>query len=297
MPGIWDMAARVSTILSATTKSFPKCFASILGSQVMAPVDSPQAKSSIRRQALGVCIILVAITWLVFGQTIRYDFVNYDDNEYVYANPAITSGLTLHGITHAFSGRHARNWHPLTTLSHMLDCQLWGVRAGGHHFTNVVLHTIAVVLLFLVLKQMTGAIWQSAFVAALFAIHPLRVESVAWVSERKDVLSAVFFMLTLGAYARYARFPSFGRYLTMSILFALGLMSKPMLVTVPLVLLLLDYWPLQRFGGRSSIKRLALEKIPLFALSAAAGVATLWAQQSSVVPVQRLPLVPRIGNG
>ena len=263
----------------------------------MAVQSAPKAKSSARRQVMGVCFFLVAITWLVFGQTIRYDFVNYDDNDYVYANPAITSGLTLHGITHAFSGRHARNWHPLTTLSHMLDCQLWGVRAGGHHFTNVVLHIIAVVLLFLVLKQMTGAIWQSAFVAALFAIHPLRVESVAWISERKDVLSAVFFMLTLGAYARYARFPSFGRYLTMSILFALGLMSKPMLVTVPLVLLLLDYWPLQRFGGRSSIKRLALEKIPLLTLSAAAGVATLLLQRSSLAVVEQLPLVSRIGNG
>jgi protein O-mannosyl-transferase len=257
---------------------------------------SLQIKSAAHRQALGVCIILVAITWLVFGQTIRYDFVNYDDNEYVYANPAITSGLTLHGITYAFSGRHAKNWHPLTTLSHMLDCQLWGVRAGGHHFTNVVLHTIAVVLLFLVLKQMTGAIWQSAFVAALFAIHPLRVESVAWISERKDVLSGVFFMLTLGAYARYARYPSFGRYLTVSILFALGLMSKSMLVTVPFVLLLLDYWPLNRFTKRSS-RQLILEKVPLLALSAAAGVATLLVQRSSLAVVERLPVVSRIGNG
>src|SRR5437588_10337700 len=296
MPGIWDMAARVSTILSATTKSFPKCFASILGSQVMAPLDSPQAKSSIRRQVLGVCFFLVVITWLVFGQTVRYDFVNYDDNEYVYANPAITSGLTPQGIIYAFSGRHGRNWHPLTTLSHMLDCQLWGVRAGGHHFTNVVFHTIAVVLLFLVLKQLTGAIWQSAFVAALFAIHPLRVESVAWISERKDVLSGVFFMLTLGAYARYARYPSFGRYLTVSILFALGLMSKSMLVTVPFVLLLLDYWPLNRFTKRSS-RQLILEKVPLLALSAAAGVATLLVQRSSLAVVERLPVVSRIGNG
>ncbi|PYI60545.1 MAG: hypothetical protein DMC59_02745 [Verrucomicrobia bacterium] len=277
MPGIWDMAARVSTILSATTKSFPKCFASILGSQVMAPVDSPQAKSSIRRQVLGVCFFLVVITWLVFGQTVRYDFVNYDDNEYVYANPAITSGLTPQGITYAFSGRHARNWHPLTTLSHMLDCQLWGVRAGGHHLTNLVLHTIAVVLLFLVLKQMTGAIWQSTFVAALFAIHPL--------------------LLTLGAYFHYARSPSLGRYVTMSIMFALGLLSKSMLVTVPFILLLLDYWPLERFGGRSSIKRLVLEKIPLLALSAAGGFVTLWVQQSSVARTEQLPLVSRIGNG
>ena len=263
----------------------------------MAPVGAPKAKSSARRQVLGVCFFLVAITWLVFGQTVRYDFVNYDDNEYVYANPAITSGLNPHGIIYAFSGRHARNWHPLTTLSHMLDCQLWGVRAGGHHLTNVVLHTIAVVLLFLVLRQMTGAIWQSAFVAALFAIHPLHVESVTWISERKDVLSAVFFTLTLGAYVRYVRSPSIGRYLTMSILFALGLMSKPMLVTVPLVLLLLDYWPLQRFGGRSSIKRLALEKIPLLALSAAGGFVTLWVQQSSVARTEELPLIWRVANG
>ena len=263
----------------------------------MASVGSPQAKSSARRQVLGACFFLVAITWLVFGQTVRYDFVNYDDNEYVYANPAITSGLNPHGIIYAFSGRHARNWHPLTTLSHMLDCQLWGVRAGGHHFTNIVLHTIAVVLLFLVLQQMTRAIWQSAFVAALFAIHPLHVESVTWISERKDVLSAVFFTLTLGAYVRYVRSPSIGRYLTMSILFALGLMSKPMLVTVPLVLLLLDYWPLQRFGGRSSIKRLALEKIPLLALSAAGGLVTLWVQQSSVALTEELPLIWRVANG
>lgn len=263
----------------------------------MASVGSPKAKSSARRQVLGACFFLVAITWLVFGQTVRYDFVNYDDNEYVYANPAITSGLNPHGIIYAFSGRHARNWHPLTTLSHMLDCQLWGVRAGGHHLTNVVLHTIAVVLLFLILKQMTGAIWQSAFVAALFAIHPLHVESVAWISERKDVLSAVFFMLTLGAYVRYVRSRSICRYLTMSILFALGLMSKPMLVTLPFILLLLDYWPLKSFAVRSSTKRLILEKIPLLALSAAGGFITLWMQQSSVARTEELPLIWRVANG
>src|SRR5439155_25183805 len=160
-----------------------------------------------------VCVFLIAITWLVFGQTVRYDFVNYDDDTYVYANPLITSGLTLPGVIYAFSGKHSGNWHPLTTLSHMLDCQLWGSRAGGHHLTNIVLHTIAVILLFLVLLQMTtpampepsdaaraGALWRSAFVAAVFAVHPLRIESVTWISERKDVLSAVFFMLTLGSY-------------------------------------------------------------------------------------------------
>src|SRR5438552_3146824 len=263
----------------------------------MATGGSPQAKSPVHRQALGVCVFLVAITWLVFGQTVRYDFVNYDDDTYVSANPAITSGLTPHAIIHAFSSKHSGNWHPLTTISHMLDCQLWGVHAGGHHFTNIVLHTIAVVLLFLVLRQMTGAIWKSAFVAAVFAIHPLRVESVAWISERKDVLSAVFFMLTLGAYVRYVRSPSVGRYLMMSSLFALGLMSKPMLVTVPFVLLLLDYWPLKRFAEGPSTSRLVLEKIPLLALSVASGLATLWAQQSGVAAVEELPLISRITNG
>ena len=263
----------------------------------MASVDSSQAKSFARRQVLGVCFFLVVITWLVLGQTIRYDFVNYDDNEYVYANPAITSGLTIHGITHAFTGRQSANWHPLTTLSHMLDCQLWGLRASGHHLTNVVLHTIAVVLLFLVFQEMTGAVRRSAFVAAVFAIHPLRVESVAWISERKDVLSAVFFMLTLGAYVRYARHPSIGRYLTMAIVFALGLLSKSMLVTVPFLLLLLDYWPLNRFTGRSSTKQLILEKVPLLALSVSDGLATLWAQHSSIARGEQLPLVSRIGNG
>jgi len=187
-----------------------------------------------------VCVFLIAITWFVFGQTVRYDFVNYDDDNYVYANPLISSGLTIPGAIYAFSGKHSGNWHPLTTLSHMLDCQLWGLQAGGHHFTNIVLHATAVVLLFLVLLQMTGALWRSAFVAAVFAIHPLRVESVAWISERKDVLSAVFFMLTLGLYVRYVRYSSVGRYLAVASAFALGLTCKPTLVTVPLVLLLLD---------------------------------------------------------
>ena len=155
-----------------------------------------------------VCVGLVAVTWAVFGQTLAHDFVNFDDHVYVYENPLVIRGLSTEGIIGAFTHTHARNWHPLTTLSHMLDCQLYGLKAGGHHLTNVILHTISVLLLFLVLKQMTGAFWQSAFVAALFAIHPLHVESVAWIAERKDVLSAVFFMLTLAAYARYARAPS-----------------------------------------------------------------------------------------
>src|SRR5437588_12001552 len=202
----------------------------------------------VRSRSLTIIIylFLAAISLGVFGQTIRYNFVNFDDDLYVYNAPAIQAGLTIKGIAFAFTSPHARNWHPLTTLSHMLDCRLYGLNAGGHHATNVVLHTIAVLLLFRVLRQMTGAFWKSAIVAALFAVHPLHVESVAWVSERKDVLSAVFFFLLLGAYVRYARAASIRRYVVVTALFVAGLMSKPMLVTAPIVLLALDYWPLRR---------------------------------------------------
>src|ERR1700681_1882207 len=277
--------------------------------------------------SLGVCVFLIAITWLVFGQTLGHEFVNFDDHVYVYENPVVTGGLTLPGIIWAFPHSHARNWHPLTTISHMLDCQLFGLNAGGHHFTNVLLHTIAVVLLFLVIRQMTGgpsrtgSVWRSAFVAALFAIHSLHVESVAWISERKDVLSGVFFMLTLGAYVRYARQPSAARYITMSILFACGLMSKPMLVTLPFVLLLLDYWPLgrgpafadppspERFGESRATPRqadvssqwsvvcgLVFEKIPLLALSAASCLATLLVQRQAAGSIDQLPFAWRVNN-
>jgi tetratricopeptide (TPR) repeat protein len=179
----------------------------------------------------------------------------------------------------------------------MLDCQLFGVRPGWHHFVNVLLHTIGTVLLFLTLEQMTGGIWRSAFVAAVFAIHPLHVESVAWISERKDVLSGVFFMLTLLAYFRYTRKPSLGWYVTLLVLFACGLMSKPMLVTLPIVLLLVDYWPLERFS-RSNATRLLIEKIPLGILSLASAVVTLIVQNTGIglVPLQVLPFTWRITN-
>ncbi|KAG0506575.1 MAG: Beta-barrel assembly-enhancing protease [Candidatus Udaeobacter sp.] len=248
-----------------------------------------------------VCLGLVAITWAVFGQTLTHDFVNFDDHVYVYENPLVVRGLSTEGIIGAFTHTHALNWHPLTTLSHMLDCQLYGLKAGGHHLTNVILHTISVLLLFLVFKQMTGGLWQSAFVAALFAIHPLHVESVAWIAERKDVLSAVFFMLTLAAYARYARAPSPARYLLVAVLFAFGLMSKPMLVTLPFVLLLLDYWPLGRLGGQKSevgsrLRRLITEKIPLFALSALSCAATLLTQRQGPNAIDQLPFLWRLNN-
>jgi len=243
----------------------------------------------------------VAVTLAVFGQTLTHDFVNFDDHVYVYENPLIIRGLSAEGIIEAFTHTHARNWHPLTTLSHMLDCQLYGLNAGGHHLTNVILHTISVLLLFLVLKQMTAALWQSAFVAALFAIHPLHVESVAWIAERKDVLSAGFFMLTLAAYVRYTRAPSALRYLLVVLLFAFSIMSKPMLVTLPFVLLLLDYWPLGRIGAQKSEIQCRLpivikEKIPFFALSAFSCIATLFAQRQGPSAIDQLPFLWRLEN-
>jgi protein O-mannosyl-transferase len=257
---------------------------------------------------VAICIALAGLTWTVFGQTLGHDFINYDDDLYVYENPNIVSGLRRPAILWAFTHAHAGNWHPLTSLSHMLDCQVFGLNAGGHHFTNVLLHTLAVVLLFLFLQQVTGTPWRNAFVAAVFAVHPLRVESVAWIAERKDVLSTVFFMLTLLAYARYVSGKrSLLRYLLVAFSFALGLMAKPMLVTLPLVLLLLDYWPLRRFGShswgkdanfarRSTFSRLVAEKIPLFLLSLLFSLLTLWAQRAYMRSTIEIPLVLRVEN-
>jgi protein O-mannosyl-transferase len=243
----------------------------------------------------GISIFLIALTWAVFVQTGRYQFVNYDDPLYVLDNAHVRAGLTWRGIEWAFTHVHSQNWHPLTTISHMLDCQLFGVNPGAHHLVNVFFHSIAAVLLFILLQQMTGRVWLSGFVAAVFAIHPLRVESVAWIAERKDLLSGVFFMLTLIAYGAYTRKRTVGRYLTMSILYACGLMSKPMLITTPLILLLLDYWPLDRFA-RSTVSKRLMEKVPLFALSIGSCVATLWAQNFALGSTEFLPLQWRITN-
>jgi protein O-mannosyl-transferase len=260
-----------------------------------------------RLAQFAVCGVIVLLTGIVFGQTLSYDFVNYDDKTYVYGNPLVSGGLTLHGLSRAFVDTQTNNWHPLTLVSHMIDCQLYDLKAGGHHFTNVLLHAIAAVLLFFWLRNITGnsqsnasaartSDWRSGFVAALFAIHPLRVESVAWIAERKDVLSAVFFFLTLGSYVRYVREPSFGRYLAMSILLACGLMSKPMLVTTPVVLLLLDYWPLGRVSDLRSVARLATEKVPLFGLSLVSTVVTFALQVHSPSSVGQLPFAWRLQN-
>ena len=260
-----------------------------------------RGKLTSRWAFIAVCVCLAVVTWVVFAQTLRYDFVNYDDPQYVYQNARISSGINFANVAWAFSHIHSENWHPLTTITHMLDCQLHGLNAGWHHFTNVLLHCLAVVLLFVALERMTGALWRSAFVSAVFAVHPLHVESVAWIAERKDVLSAFFFMLTLVAYLYYTRSPSVGRYLTVALAVVLGLMSKPMLVTLPFVLLLLDYWPLGRFKARRSntrrrVLQLVLEKIPLIALSAVSSIVTFLAQRGAIGWTEQLPVPARISN-
>jgi cytochrome c-type biogenesis protein CcmH/NrfG len=262
----------------------------------MPTVPAQASPRNDRLITIAICIFLTAIIWIVFGQTLSHEFINFDDDRYVYENTQVSSGLTLDGFKWLLTHSHASLWHPLTTLSHMADCQIYGLKPGGHHFTNIVLHNIGAILLFLVFRGMTGSIWRSAFVAVIFAIHPMRVESVAWIAERKDVLSGVFFMLTLGAYLLYTRRPSIGRYVTMSIFLACGLMSKATFVAVPLVLLLLDSWPLQRVKDFPDWRRMIVEKIPLFVLSVAAAAATMFAQTVTMASLEQLPLLPRLKN-
>jgi protein O-mannosyl-transferase len=259
-------------------------------------------------QVAVVCIFLVLAVVAVFGQTAGFGFVNYDDDLYVYENPVVARGLTLKGAVWALTFEEIGHWHPLTWLSHMADCQAFGLWAGGHHLTNVALHAVAAVLLFLALREMTGKLWRSAFVAAVFAIHPLRVESVAWIAERKDVLSGVFFMLTLWAYARYARQPTRWRYTAVAVWYGLGLLCKNTLVTLPFVLLLLDWWPLHRVtldgagGGKVGAARLVAlfgglvkEKILLFLLSAGSCAVTVLVPEKLPDSI-RVPLLERIGT-
>ena len=255
-------------------------------------------------------MFIIVVTIAVYWQIGNHAFVNYDDDKYVTDNQHVQAGLTSESITWAFTSTHASNWHPLTWLSHMVDCQFYGLNPKGHHLTNVLFHILNSILLFLIFRRMTGDLWKSAFVAALFAIHPLHVESVAWVAERKDVLSTFFFMLTVEAYILYVENPSIKKYLLTVLLFILGLMAKPMLVTLPFVLLLLDYWPLGRFQFRqtdSSVSNatkksgkfyLVWEKTPFFALAAISSVVTFIAQQSggAVRSFDVLPLTVRISN-
>lgn len=239
-----------------------------------------------------IAVGLAGITVLLYHQVRFHDFVNMDDFEYVVHNPYVRSGLSLQSIYWAFTHSYSFNWHPLTWVSHMLDCQLFGLNPGAHHMTSLLIHAANTLLLFHLLNRMTRALWRSALVAALFAVHPLHVESVAWISERKDVLCTLFFLLALLSYLRYTERSGAGRYLIVLLLFALGLMAKPMVVTLPFVLLLLDFWPLQR---KEAPSRLLLEKIPLFLLSAASCIVTYRIHDagSSILP---LPLVARLEN-
>src|SRR2546422_6015295 len=250
------------------------------------PRSRPPGPFSPRRELL-VCSLLVLCPLAIYGQTATHGFLNFDDRRYVSENPHVQGGLAPGNLVWAFTTGHCSNWHPLTWLSHMLDCQFLGLRPGAHHLTSVALHLANALLLYLALKLMTGAVWRSAAVAGLFAIHPLHVESVAWIAERKDVLSGLFWMLTLWTYAWYTERPRVARYSLVVVTFAMGLMSKPMVVTLPFVLLLLDYWPLRRLsgtlalpGGGSAgtprptfgIGRATLEKVPLLLLSLASSM-------------------------
>ena len=253
---------------------------------------------------------LASLTAVVFSSVSQLGFVRFDDPDYVTQNPHVMAGITWAGIKWALTTGHVANWHPLTWLSHMMDVQLFGVSAGAHHVVNLVLHVVNTVLLFVFLQRVTGTVWRSAFVAALFAVHPLHVESVAWVSERKDVLSTLFWTLTLFAYVGFVRAPRARRYGLVLLFFALGLLAKPMVVTLPFVLLLLDIWPLRRVTlwrdgaallSRADLRtaaRLVREKLPLFLLAAASSIITMLVQRSggAVGSLTAYPLVLRAQN-
>ncbi len=273
-------------------------------------------KLNFKSRNIIISSFLALITIAVFWQVHSFDFARYDDDKYVTENRHVQSRMTTDSIIWAFTSVNVNNWHPLTWLSHMLDYQLYGSNPAGHHLTSLFLHIVNTLLLFFILKRMTGFTWQSAFVAALFAIHPLHIESVAWVAERKDVLSTLFFMLTLWAYVRYVEYPGIYRYLPIILFFTFGLMSKPMLVTLPFVLLLLDFWPIGRLQFRKSILNISstslqtaanedekksnigliIEKIPLFIISAASIGITLYAQWTGIAPIESLPFGTRISN-
>jgi protein O-mannosyl-transferase len=253
----------------------------------------PQPVQVFREQRRAIlCLLLVLITLAIYNPVAHNGFTNFDDNGYITENVHIRAGLTWETVKWAFESKEGANWHPLTWLSHALDCQLFKLNPVGHHYVNVLLHAANAVLLFLLLEVATGFTWPSFVVATLFALHPVNVESVAWASERKNVLSMLFFLLTLHAYHRYARKPGFRRYAVVFVLFPLGLLAKPEIITLPFVLLLWDYWPLQRMSfGHSihgenavivprSFSYLAIEKVPLLLLSAASAVITLWAQEA-----------------
>jgi len=266
--------------------------------------------ASPQKRNLAICLLLAVVTLALYSPAFGHPFIfNYDDDLYVNNNAHVKAGLTWETVRWALTSTESSNWHPATWLSHALDCTLYGLNPHGHHVTNVLFHVLNVVLLFLLLVRATGAAGRSFLVAALFAVHPFNVESVAWIAERKNVLSTFFFLLTLGAYGWYALKPSVKRYVATAALFVLGLASKPMVVTLPCVLLLLDYWPLRRIRGwnqfnpeaafpvpQASLSRLVLEKLPLLALSAADCAVTFFAQRSGGAMRMVLPLGVRLEN-
>jgi Flp pilus assembly protein TadD len=265
-------------------------------------------------QVLLLGLLLAVVTLTLYWPVQSFDFVNYDDDVYVTDNGQVKEGLSMEGLKKSFTTFHAGNWHPLTMISHTVDFAVYGFNAGGHHWTSVLIHTASAVLLLLVLTYMTGMLWCSALVAALFAIHPVHVESVAWISERKDVLSGFFWILAMGAYALYVKHPTIRRYLFVMLSLVLALLSKPMAVTLPFVFLLLDYWPLRRFtdtrtafdrwqgrdntASRAVAMRLVLEKLPLFLMAAVSIVMTLIAQKDAgaVWSIEKMPIAVRSAN-
>ena len=265
--------------------------------QTAPPAASPTPR--FQREWL-VCAVLAAATFAVYVQVHDFDFVNYDDTTlYIAKNPRTPSGLNWDNVAWAFTTGHASNWHPLTWLSHMVDVQLFGMKAGAHHMVSVLFHVANTLLLFLLMRRMAArwdpgrAFWQSAFAAAVFALHPLHVESAAWIAERKDVLSTFFWLLAMAGYLHYTKRPGLARYLLVAIPFALGLMAKPMVVTLPAVLLLLDYWPLRRQRATA-----VLEKLPLFVLALASSAVTVYAQQAgkAIAALDQLPVSLRVEN-
>jgi Flp pilus assembly protein TadD len=251
------------------------------------------------QMALGLALGL--ITLIVYWQASRHGFILYDDDQYLYENLIVRAGLTLSGVKWAFTTFFMGNWHPVTWLSHMLDVQLFGLHAGAHHLVNVAFHVANSLLLFIIFAKTTGKLWRSALIAAIFALHPLHVESVAWIAERKDVLSTFFAMLMILRYIQYTEEPIRWKYISTGLLFTLGLMSKPMLVTLPCILLLLDFWPLRRIQGPLSwqaTKHLFVEKIPFFALVIALSVLTIFAQRDAgaIHSLDQFPFYVRLSN-
>jgi hypothetical protein len=257
--------------------------------------------SDLRQKPILLGALLVLATLLLYGKVTNHAFLEFDDRAYVTKNIHVSTGLNFDNVVWAFTSFHEANWHPITWLSHMADCQLFGLNSGPQHLVNVLLHASNVLLLFLLLEKATGAVWRSVFVAALFAVHPLDVETVAWVAQRKSLLCTLFSFFTIAAYGWYVRRPGWKRYLVVVLFLALALMSKPMAVSLPLALLLLDYWPLERHKDIPTHRRwlrLSMEKLPLLLMSAASSAVTWVAQRSggAVVETSALPLAVRLQN-